>query len=445
MTASGMTTDRPPRRTFSLVTHTASTRVEELIRSWAPELRRGFIKVLVARDPPPRLRSRRANTLVALATWTGAALLLVALIIVLRSHGPGAVFVTPNGSGFNVTGTKKAGIAAVLGLLFLCVRSPLLAWRIGYALLLLLPLVSIDNAIRPPLAIAILVCYWVAGLRHGRAAAWAMCLLNLLPVWVLMRGQERPLLTTLALFVIQIALDATIASRRAGHALAEQVAQSELGEARRTVLEERTRIAREMHDVVAHHMSLIAVQAETAPYRLDDLSEGTKKEFAALSATAREALNDVRRLLGVLRSEGPAERAPQPQLADVATLIETSRRAGLSVELSMPANGAAAVSHAVGLCAYRIVQEALSNAGRHAPGAWVHVALERDPDVLRLDVVNGPPTTTADAEVEGTRTGHGIAGMKERVALVGGSLSAGPNIIGGFAVSAVLPLTEASP
>jgi signal transduction histidine kinase len=427
------------------VTQTPSTRGDELIRSWAPELWRGFTKVLVARDPPPRLSSRRAKTLVALATWTGVALLLVALIAILRSHDRGAIFVSPSGSGFSTTEPKTADLAAVLGVLFLCVRSPLLAWRIGYVLLLFFPHGSIDNAIRPPLAIATLVCYWVAGLRHGRAAAWAMCLLSLLPVWSLMRGQERPLLATLALVVIQLALDATITSRRAGHALAEQIAQSELDEARRALLEERTRIAREMHDVVAHHMSLIAVQSETAPYRLNDLSESAKEEFAALSATAREALNDVRRLLGVLRSDGPAERAPQPQLADVATLVETSRRAGLSVDLSIPTNGAVAVSHAVGLCAYRIVQEALSNAGRHAPGAWVHVVVEHDPDVLRLDVVNGLPTTTDGAQLERARTGHGIAGMKERVALLGGSLSAGPNILGGFAVSAVLPLTEAAP
>jgi signal transduction histidine kinase len=272
-----------------------------------------------------------------------------------------------------------------------------------------------------------------------------MFLLNLLPVLAFLRGQDRTLLVTLALLVIQVALDATIVSRRTGHALAEQVAHSELEEARRALLEERTRIAREMHDVVAHHMSLIAVQAETAPYRLDDLSDGAKEEFTALSATAREALNDVRRLLGVLRSDGPAERAPQPKLADIATLVETSRRAGLSVDLAMPANGDAAVSHAVGLCAYRIVQEALSNAGRHAPGTWVHVAVERDPDVLRLDVVNGPPTTPPQASLEEARAGHGIAGMKERVALLGGSLSAEPNILGGFAVSAVLPLTAATP
>ncbi len=427
------------------MTQTPLTRVEELVRGWAPELWGGFIKVLVARDPPTKPRSRPAKLVHAAAPWIGGALLLVALIGILRFARQGAVFVTPNGSGFNVAEPKTADVAAVLGILFLSIRYPLLAWRIGWASLLLVPLLSLDNAIRAPLALATLVCYWVAGLRHGRAAAWAMSLLNLLPVWVLMRGQERPLLTTVALLVVQVALDATIVSRRTGHALAEQIAQGELDESRRALLEERTRIAREMHDVVAHHMSLIAVQAETAPYRLDDLSESVKSEFAALSATAREALNDVRRLLGVLRSDGPAERAPQPKLDDVATLVDASRRAGISVDLSMPVNGDAAVSHAVGLCAYRIVQEALANAGRHAPGAWVQVAVERDPDVLRLDIVNGPPMTAGPARLDGGRPGHGIAGMRERVALLGGSLSAEPNILGGFIVSAVLPLAEAAP
>jgi len=383
--------------------------------------------------------------LVTAAAWIAIALLVVALIAILRSVGRGGVFVTPTGIAGGATEPKTADVVAVLGVLLLCIRYPLLAWRIGYATFFLLPLVGSNNAIRFPMAIAILICYWVAGLRHGRAAAWAMSLLNLVPVWAFMRGPDRPLLATLALLVIQVALDATIVSRRTGHALAEQVAQSELDEARRALLEERTRIAREMHDVVAHHMSLIAVQAETAPYRLDDLSEGTKEEFAALSSAAREALNDVRRLLGVLRSDGPAERSPQPKLADVATLVEASRRAGVSIDLSMPADDGAATSHAVGLCAYRIVQEALANAGRHAPGAWVQVAVERDPDVLRLDIVNGPSTTDALASDDSGRPGHGIAGMRERVALLGGSLSAEPNILGGFAVSAVLPLADAAP
>ena len=266
----------------------------------------------------------------------------------------------------------------------------------------------------------------------------------LVPVWALMRGQERPLLSTLVLLVIQIALDATIVSRRAGHALAEQIAQSELDEARRALLEERTRIAREMHDVVAHHMSLIAVQAETAPYRLNDLSPRAKSEFAALSATAREALNDLRRLLGVLRSDRPAEREPQPQLADVATLVEAIRRAGVTVELSMPANG-----ERDGLPCGRAVRVP------HRPGG----ALERRPARARsVGAGHGrarpgrAPTRRRQRPADDGRRvrsrtgrpGHGIAGMRERVAILGGSISAEPNTVGGFAVSAVLPLTEAA-
>jgi signal transduction histidine kinase len=419
---------------------TPPTRADEAVRGWGPRLRRGFVQVLVARDPPLLLRSRRAKVMVAFATLVGAALLLVALIALLRRAPHGAIFVTPSGSGVSDS-HRTLGVVAVLALPFLCVRYPLLAWRIGYLALLFLPLTSGD---RPWLSIALLLCYWVAGLRHGRATSWAMCLLMLLPVWLLMPGEERPVFSTAVLFVIQVALDATIVSRRAGNALAEQIAQGELEEARRAVLEERTRIAREMHDVVAHHMSLIAVQAETAQYRLSDLSPAAIEEFSALSATARGALTDLRRLLGVLRSDSPAEREPQPQLADVATLVDATRRAGVSVELSMPANGSAAVSHAVGLCAYRIVQEALSNAGRHAPGARVLVKVERDPDALRLDVVNGPPTTSGQAPVRGVRAGHGISGMRERVALLGGSISAAPSAVGGFAVMAVLPLTQAA-
>ncbi len=418
------------------------TPVGETLRGWGLGLRHGLGEVLVARDPPLVLRSRRAKAMVALATWLSAVLLFVALIALLRSAPRGAIFVTPSGSGFDVQQPKSFEAAVVLALLLLCVRYPLLAWRIGYAALLLLPLVGGDESIRLPLSLVLLLCYWVAGLRHGRAASWAMCLLMIPPVWMLMRGQERPLLATLVLLVLGVALDATIVSRRAGHALAQQIAQSELEEARRAVLEERTRIAREMHDVVAHHMSLIAVQAETARYRLTDLSPAAIEEFLALSATARESLNDLRRLLGILRSDSPAEREPQPQLADVATLVEATRRAGVSVELSMPANGDVTVSHAVGLCAYRIVQEALSNAGRHAPGAPVLVTVEGNPDALQLDVVNGPPSAADQATIKATRPGHGIAGMRERVALLGGSISAGPNAIGGFAVTAVLPLAE---
>ena len=331
-------------------------------------------------------------------------------------------------------------------LLFLCVRYPLLAWRIGYVALLLLPLLGRNHAIRLPLSIALLLCYWVAGLRHGRAASWAMCLLMLLPVWVLMRGQERPLLATLVLLVIQVALDATIVSRRAGHALAEQIAQSELDEARRAVLEERTRIAREMHDVVAHHMSLIAVQAETARYRLDDLSDGANEEFAALSATARG---------GAERSPPAARRPPQrqPRRARASTAARRRRDArrrdparrgqrraldaGERQRGGLPRGRALRLPHRPGGALERRPARARSvgaGHGRARPG-------RSPPRRRQRPAGDGRGTLRSKAG----RPGHGIAGMRERVAILGGSISAEPNILGGFAVSAVLPLAEAAP
>jgi signal transduction histidine kinase len=148
----------------------------------------------------------------------------------------------------------------------------------------------------------------------------------------------------------------------------------------------------------------------------------------------------MRRLLGVLRNEAPAERSPQPELDDLPGLIAASRRAGIAVDLSMPA-GACRVPPSVGLCAYRIVQEALSNASRHASGAPVSVAIEEDGGTLRLKVNNGPGDTSVPSP-EPRRIGHGLVGMQERVALLGGSLSVGPGPDGGFAVVALLPLHE---
>jgi signal transduction histidine kinase len=204
------------------------------------------------------------------------------------------------------------------------------------------------------------------------------------------------------------------------------------------VLEERTRIARELHDVVAHHMSLIAVRAETAPYRLTGLPEPAQAEFGSLSQVAREALTEMRQLLGVLRHDQPADLAPQPELADLPALVDAARQAGLPVELSAP-TALDRVPAGVGVCAYRIVQESLSNASQHAPGAPVTVSVGHDSGAVLLRVANGPGGPAGPSgNVHGP--GHGLTGMRERVALLGGSLSAGPSPDGGFVVSAVLPL-----
>jgi signal transduction histidine kinase len=206
--------------------------------------------------------------------------------------------------------------------------------------------------------------------------------------------------------------------------------------------------------VVAHHVSLIAVQAESAPYRLPDLPAAARDEFAGISSAARESLHEMRRLLGVLRSEQPAERAPQPDLGDLRDLIETARHAGMTVELRTGTatgdragrqDGLGEVPATVGTSAYRIIQESLTNAGRHAPGAPVRIGLDRGPDALRIEVVNGPRQAAGPDPAATGQPGHGLVGMRERAAMLGGSLDAGAAPGGGFRVVAVLPLTGGGP
>jgi signal transduction histidine kinase len=229
--------------------------------------------------------------------------------------------------------------------------------------------------------------------------------------------------------------------------LVEQETISEAERGRRTLLEERARIARELHDVVAHHMSVITVQADTAEYRLDRMPPDVREEFITIAATARESLGEMRRLLGVLRNEeSRGELVPQPGLPQIGQLVEATARARGPVEFTPCA---VEVPEAVGLSAYRIVQEALANVVRHAPGARTQVFLsvteptpQDDGAWLTVLVVNGPPPVPPAAPLETSGTGHGLVGMRERVRLVGGTLDVGPLPDGGFRVAAQLPLTE---
>jgi signal transduction histidine kinase len=223
----------------------------------------------------------------------------------------------------------------------------------------------------------------------------------------------------LLLFVLSGAVLLLAASLRergdAQRRLVEQETISEAERARRTLLEERARIARELHDVVAHHMSVITVQADSAPYRIEGLPEAAREEFSTIAASARESLAEMRRLLAVLRSEGAeGERAPQPGLERVQQ----------------------------DLSAYRIVQEALANVVRHAPGAPTRVSVSADDGRLTVLVVNGP-SEEGGSPLETSGTGHGLVGMRERVRLTGGTLDTGPLPGGGFRVAARLPLALA--
>ncbi|MGW7100979.1 sensor histidine kinase [Streptomyces sp. NPDC054838] len=232
--------------------------------------------------------------------------------------------------------------------------------------------------------------------------------------------------------------------------IAEQEGISEAERSRRTLLEERARIARELHDVVAHHMSVITVQADSAPYRLPGMAEPVREEFAAIAASARESLGEMRRLLTVLRGDGgdgPAgERAPQPGMDRLQQLVEATVRAGQPVELALAAGAERGVPPAVDLSAYRIVQEALANVVRHAPGAPARVSVTRSadgPDEVLVLVVNGPARDAVVA-VETSGTGHGLVGMRERVRLTGGTLDTGPLPGGGYRVAARLPVNPSA-
>ncbi|MEU1527216.1 histidine kinase [Nocardia rhamnosiphila] len=220
--------------------------------------------------------------------------------------------------------------------------------------------------------------------------------------------------------------------------LSKQTELSDLERARRTILEEKARIARDLHDVVAHHMSLVVVQAQTAPYRVEGVNDAARAEFESIGATAREALNEIRGLLGVLRSDGQlAEHAPQPTAADLEALFIGAARAG--VDLTWSVDGTlAAIPDTVGSALYRIVQESLANAGRHAPGAPVQVTIACTGEV-DLTVVNGPGSGVPG----GGTGGHGIPGMQARALAVGGRVDVGPAADGGFRVHARLPLAPA--
>jgi Histidine kinase-, DNA gyrase B-, and HSP90-like ATPase len=173
---------------------------------------------------------------------------------------------------------------------------------------------------------------------------------------------------------------------------------------------------------------------------LADLPGPVRAEFGSLSSAAREAMADMRRLLGVLRNDQPAAHAPQPVLADLPALVAEARQAGMTVELTAPAR-VDQVPPAAGVSAYRIIQEALTNAGRHAAGAPVAVSVRQDRDTVVLQVASGPGAAAA-RKVNGHRPGHGLTGMRERVELLGGSLSAGPAPDGSFVVPAVLPIGQ---
>jgi signal transduction histidine kinase len=239
-------------------------------------------------------------------------------------------------------------------------------------------------------------------------------------------------------------LGGSVRSRRAERAAMEErarhLAETREEEARRRVTEERVRIARDLHDSVAHSMASISVQAGVGAHVLDERPEDARAALLAIKHVSRNALAELRATLSMLRSSRAAPREPSAGLARLPSLVESSRAAGLPVDVVIEGN-ARPLPPAVDTAAFRIVQESLTNVIRHAGPARVTVAVRHGDDGVEIEVTDdGRGATDGNGNSDGAGGGHGLAGMRERVALLGGELYAGTRRSGGYRVRAQFPL-----
>ncbi|HEX8006493.1 MAG TPA: sensor histidine kinase [Trebonia sp.] len=309
-----------------------------------------------------------------------------------------------------------------------------------------------------PLPLATMIALYTVMDRSSTRVRWAAGAVTL---YGLIQGQTAPGHTEpydffVAALELAPAVMAGIISRTRRAYLQEVEAraeQAQTGRDREVALaaaQERTRIARELHDVVAHHVSLIAVQSDAAATLLPGQPVQAEKHVEIIGQTAREALGELRRLLGVLRTPAsagrePPDTAPVPSVSQLGTVLDQVREAGISVDLRVDGSPAR-LAPGVDLAAYRIIQEALTNTVRHSGADKAAVTLRYEPGYVTVSVTDtghGPAAAAGPRGTVSTLTsrsgGFGLAGMAERVASCGGSLTVGPGPAGGFAVTARLP------
>lgn len=390
--------------------------MERVVRVFAADFRRpvGPIDVAVILAVAAVLESRQSagpfDRPMALALGLAA----TAPIAVLRRWPAQAIAVVLAASaGFVMFGRLSWSVAAVTGWLIALAACPLLLPR--------------STAVAAAALTEVAVLIGPAGL-NGNVTPWDATVAEALAViaaWgagELLRARR------------QAAAERAAIDERVRYLSEQQVAARE-----------RASIARELHDVVAHHVSMIAVRAATAPYTVPELPPTGQAAFAEIADEARTALTELRVVLGVLRSPegtGSPQAAPQPTIADLDSLVCRFTSAGADAELAVTGE-VRPLPSAVELCCYRVVQEALTNAGRHAPGGHVRVAVAYGPQALRVEVSDeGAALPQRRAAAGGP--GFGLTGLRERVSILGGQFRAGPAASRGFCVLATIPLPEAS-
>ena len=355
-----------------------------------------------------------------------------------------------------------------LALLLVVLQALPLAWRrarpVGAGFLVAAARVAYDRIGFgfAPFPLAPAIAFYTIIDRRGRIWRWIAVVLVAVGITLseLGKGHSLPYDAIFQVFIFLTAWAAGVLSRtkraslRAAETRADEAEAQRDEQAARAAEAERGRIARELHDVVAHHVSLIAVQAEAAGSLLPGRPEQASRSVDIIGETARQALAELRRLLGVLRepaadhdgsgtlaAAGSATTAPVASLADLGAVLDQVREAGLPVELHLVGKPFA-LAPGIELTAYRIVQEALTNTLRHTAAASAEVTLSYEPGFVSIDVTDPGPRRGARPPGEqrpGQAGGFGLAGIAERVASCGGSLRVGPVDGEGFVVAAKLP------
>jgi signal transduction histidine kinase len=294
---------------------------------------------------------------------------------------------------------------------------------------------------------ALLLTFWAVGAHNRRAHAFAGAAIGFATLVVATERDVRidagemlgAIVTGAVLTLVAYAVQSRDRRATELEKRAEQLDRQREEHEHAAVAEERSRISRELHDVIAHCVSVMTVQAGAARLLLDEDPGGAHQPLLAVEETGRQALAEMRRLLEILSRDAPETGlAPEPGLAELRTLVETCEGAGLPVELTVEGKPEKALAPGVDLAAYRVVQEALTNAIKHAGPAHAWVTIRYAARALELEIGDDGRSTPKNGGL-----GHGLVGMRERVALYGGDLEAGPRTGGGYAINARFPLEQA--